>query len=446
MADAQFRINITGDAAGLKAATMEARDGIKGIATDTTTTGDVGKKSWQDMLGQLKLTGAGHHEMAQSVRALRGEFPELYHVAHMALHPITLATFGVIGAWELWQKRIEECEEILGAKLDLPGGTALEPERISALSEMWHKYGVAMQEAFGGLKGVEQSSKRILDEITAALARKKELIDAQKAIDEARGKPGAAASADDQKRHAGEQARAADLEEKENEAAWLDVQSQIAAEAAGKIKLPSKEQDTKSQEAYNKGAEAAAEDRKKAEESAGKLVESLAGDITWLNEIGVKMRQLLTGMSREEMLALENARIENDRNIERAARDRAARGPERDRLREEREQAIKQAQEMGLKGHELGEEVTEGWRGLRADMEAGDLAAAMRELAAAITAEHEARQRIEETRRTVAGQVEHTGAAAPNERAKLQAETTYDRALQERIAWLESQLANMRHP
>jgi hypothetical protein len=466
MADAQFKINITGDATSATNAAGQARNALGQFQATTKEMGEEAKKAGIAGAEGAKESLFSHAQLSQMVKGLRHEFPELYHVAHMALHPVTLATAGLVSAWELWQKRIEECEEILGGKLDLPAGTAMEPGHVTALAEEWEKYGAALGKAFAEMRSIETTTKHALDNIAAALARQKELMAAEAALNAARDKvaeSAAAAAGTPQspaqrlaslKREAGpaggpkaaEQAAAAEkIHQEEMEQEQLEYEAMIKREVASKIPITSKEEDEKTLRKLEQQAEKAQEDRENAEKKANALSMYINGE-GGIATAWAALGPQLTGMSATEALKAEEDRIANDRSIELRYYMRQKAQAQRAKAQEERARLFSEAAADESKAATLNEQLPDERKNLNADIKAGGMVAIMAQMTKALEALNAGQQKLDEERKTAAGQVEHFGSISPVLQQAIRSQTEFNRLVQNWLQELQAQLQNMRHP
>lgn len=117
-------------------------------------------------------------EKREAIRALTTSFPGLREAAIFALNPMTLALFGLGGAWELFNKRVEMAEETLGA-LEMPdlGGDI---ESAKNLAQAWdgvHQAVAAALEKYNSAEGIFNRAKTAIQD---ELKLTKDLLDAEK--------------------------------------------------------------------------------------------------------------------------------------------------------------------------------------------------------------------------------------------------------------------------
>jgi hypothetical protein len=343
--------------------------------------GQKGAEAHKEIAEEAGKNVVTHHEWHAIVKGLKAEFPELAHIAHFALNPITLAVAAIGGAFALWKNRVEELVRVM-AGVELPDISSDSIGHVNAAAEAWAKYGEAVHKVSELLQGAQakfdQFKVRMEQELALNLALIKSIhdyaaakLEAEKTSQaeyekrKARLDADAQKATDDTKEGAARDTFAAKVSE------VLDLRA--AAEdkrgKAGGIRVASKEDDAQTLEKMTKMSEAAKKDLEERQQRLGNLLAYTGGSATAGESIAAQWQQAKSGFSFPELIALEREGAEKDRTV--IDRQRAFRAgmPGRERQRTRREAllggaAADEAQaatiEAGLPNEELGFRAQEG--------------------------------------------------------------------------------------
>src|SRR5262245_28131829 len=137
MPDREFKIRITTEADST---------GARQTISDLEKLREAGTGANKQIAEEVGKLGLKHADLRAAIRAAHMEFPELARAAHFALHPAGLAVAGLIGAMELYKKRVEEATKVM-AGFQLPDNSFFDPAHISGLAEAWDKYVIKLSDA-----------------------------------------------------------------------------------------------------------------------------------------------------------------------------------------------------------------------------------------------------------------------------------------------------------
>jgi len=452
MADERnFKILITMDASGAVTSAKQVGKELE----------DAGKKGAEEF--------ASHSQLKQGIKGLKHEFPELAHIAHMALHPVTLLTFSAAAAWKIWESRIEETTNAL-AGLELPQTKALEPGHINAMAEAWHEYGEKLKEAFRGLDNYEKQTERTLKNIDAALARQKELIAAQKGLNEAkdaadkalllknqspadviRNKVLTETSAHAEEKAAEDEARKKKLDALIQEGLDAEEEAQAKAERADKIHVASKEDDAHTLEEMKARAEAAAEAQKEHREWMQKIADLEGAKVSgkkpaWGDLIKYYLRHGLASFG--EARGVESESIASEQMIIDAYANRRHGQPGRDALQKERGDLFGESAKDTAKAEDIfNYQVPRALSALSLDEAKDKELEAVIRLTAVLHGLADAGEEKKKLDDEIAQQIEHTGSKGPKAVQALTDILNLINELAARQKQIEQQIANLRnHP
>lgn len=120
-------------------------------------------------------------ELLESTRLLTAQFPLLGEAARTFFNPTTAAIFGIVGSFELWQNRVDQMTESLGA-LQIPDlSDAI--RQAQELAVAWEGAAKAIRDADDAFKSVEQSTARTTKGNNDQLDASKKNLEAQKELD-----------------------------------------------------------------------------------------------------------------------------------------------------------------------------------------------------------------------------------------------------------------------
>jgi hypothetical protein len=168
----EFKIKIVGDASGVAPASQLA-------ASELGKIGQAGTEAHGRVAAAAEKTVLNHHQLAQAVKGVRSEFPELYHVAHMALHPITLSVAAIAEAFQLWEARVNALQNLL-SNLELPDISEMEVGHVNAMAAAFEKVGDALRQANEHATGPAAQMIKDLARIHEELGLTKGVVGAQK--------------------------------------------------------------------------------------------------------------------------------------------------------------------------------------------------------------------------------------------------------------------------
>ncbi len=450
--DREFKVLITGDASGLKSSSKEAGAELQDL-------GQKGKQAHKDIGDEVDKLNVKHSDWRNIVRGLKTEFPEMAHLAHMALHPVTLTVFAITGAFWLWQKRAESLARVL-TQVILPDIKIDTIGHINANTEAWEKYGAAVAKTNEQLSSVSATSARISENMARELALELELIKATHDYASAKLEAMKAAMSEAEYRK-----KKLDLEQDAG-AATAETQKQAGRDAfAGKvidvldlreeaknkkteasgIKIASKEDDAKTLEDLTKQKEAAEKDLEGRETRIAKFYGEKDGSGSYMDSLWVKAQQFYTGMSVDQMIALEQQGAETDRIVIGRQNKFRSNLPGRDRARGRRESLLAGAAEdeskaagieAGLGDQEIGMHKQEA--ASRTEQTLSALAEAYRMIAQ--VNEHALKLQEE-----IAKSIQSTGGYATATYAQLQEQLELLKMLEARVKALEDPAQRANH-
>ncbi|HTR40118.1 MAG TPA: hypothetical protein VMH87_00695 [Pseudomonadales bacterium] len=150
-------------------------------AADKTSgfTKEMGKLA--DSTGELDLK---KRELLESMRMVTAQFPMLGEAARTFFSPTTASIFLIIGAFALWKNRVEEMAQSLGA-IQLPDFSESIRDAQNGASA-WQGMAKAVQDADNAFSSIEQTQARGLKNINDQIEAERKLLEAQKALAEAR--------------------------------------------------------------------------------------------------------------------------------------------------------------------------------------------------------------------------------------------------------------------
>jgi hypothetical protein len=347
MSDREFKVQITGDASSLQEASKQGGAAMQDM-------GQKGKEAHKEVGERVEKLGLKHKDLHAAIRALREEFPLLAHIAHAALNPVGFSVAAIVGAFALWQRRVETLGQLLGG-LELPEIKSDSIGHITAASEAWGKFAESIRSANEALASSTAQNERAQANIARELELNRQLI--QSFHDYAAAKLEAARSSmspsEYQKRKLNLEADASAATAGEGRQAAidsfavkvsdvLDLRESAAQKqrAASGINVPSAEDDAKTLEKLSRHKEAA--EKNLAERSARieKLTAYKSGDGGYIDSLWVKTQQMLTGMSVDEMLDAENNGALRDLTVIGRQNNFRASMPSRDKARAERDRLL----------------------------------------------------------------------------------------------------------
>jgi hypothetical protein len=361
----EFKIKIT---------TSADRSGAQQVAADL----DNLSPKTKEYIKSLKAGGEAsekmnlsHRELHVALGMLGPEFAHIGGIAQYALHNQILApVLGIVGAFALWQHRINSCVEAL-AGVELPDNVKQQVGQIGALAESWRVFNNALLDAADGYSSVDEASKRNIETLKAEEEQKKKLLEADKKLElselerqkallsvaeyEAR-------KAEIENRYEGKAAEESDeaqlkrLQEKADRGAALAESAKRKMAEAGRIKLGTPEQEASIDEQMRTDKEAA---EKSAKEHQDRLNDLYAQK----DHLGSPLEQLarfarlvgrygLPGAEDEgldESIALEKSGAQSDQTIIDRYNQRMKGKAGRDELLERRKKLVAEA------GKEAGE-------------------------------------------------------------------------------------------
>jgi hypothetical protein len=191
MADTrECKVLITGDAAGLTAASTQGAEGLKKFkemqisvaqsASDGMNPAMVAASEGMKKTGEEveKLTFK-KKDLKAAIKGLREEFPLLAHIGRLALNPITFAVAAAAGAFEVWQNRLETLKNAM-AGVELPDSKATDPGHINAVAAGWERYAEALHSAVESYNSIDAASDRAMAKLEKELEQQKKLLEAVK--------------------------------------------------------------------------------------------------------------------------------------------------------------------------------------------------------------------------------------------------------------------------
>ncbi len=126
--------------------------------------------------------GVSHKQFHEIIKGLKADFPELAHLAHMAMNPVTLAVFAGASSWELYKKRVEDAAEALSG-IQIANNPALEPGHINAAAEAWKNFHEAVEKTRESYEAVDAAAARTNQKLTEQHTAQVKILEAQKALD-----------------------------------------------------------------------------------------------------------------------------------------------------------------------------------------------------------------------------------------------------------------------
>ena len=301
-----------------------------------------------------------HADLKSMLKGAAAEFPLLGRLGQLALNPIAGAVAAITAGYALWRRRIEETAAALQS-LELPDLSTNHIGMVSAATTAWQGYGDAVRRAREELASASATAAQVDTNIQEAMRRQLELI---RAIQEfartraqAEGRPTAQIDldADAVSRATAIQARRQQLQNRENEAAALEAEAARKRAAAGGIGTASASHDATMQGKLDEAAKTPNAHRDKQFEEIDTIHTALtpgAPGRQWAS-MKLKLQQLWTGMSPQELRAQAQRQADSDLEIERGADRFRASGPERERERARREELLSGAANSQTKADQI---------------------------------------------------------------------------------------------
>jgi hypothetical protein len=361
----EFKIKITtsADASGARqtAAELDKLGGAQQSATKATEEGI-------EATGKATLS---HRELHMALAQLGPEFAHLGGMAQYAMHSQVLGpVLGIVGAFALWQHRVEACVAALGG-VELPDNIKSQVGQISALATSWNTFNKALMDAATEYGSVDQASKRNLEVLKAEEEQKKKLLEADKklALSELERQKTSLSTAEYEERKAAieeesaakateddDEARVKKLAAKAHQGAELVKSAKEKMAAAAQIHLGTPEQEGAIDENMKQQAEAAEKSAKERQDrlkdlfehkdKLGNPMEQLAREARLIGRYGLLGT---AGAGMEDAIAMEKAGGAGEQTVIERYRQRMAGKSARGLAEEERKKLVSDA------GKEAGE-------------------------------------------------------------------------------------------
>jgi hypothetical protein len=209
--------------------------GSQQVRQEMTKLQEAGVKANEEIGKKTEWLTGRKRELKEALKGVATQFPELAHVAHLALNPVTLAVSGIVGAFGIWKTRVDGLTQAM-AGMQLPNVSPEFASRVAGLSDAWGRYADALIKAREAGNALEKQSARNVAAIDNELKLRLQLIEAEKNLAAARGgdKLGTEEKAANQKTAAERAAGQAKLDEGLNTAAELSKRADKRRwEAAG---------------------------------------------------------------------------------------------------------------------------------------------------------------------------------------------------------------------
>jgi hypothetical protein len=275
--DPVLKILIEGDAAGVVAASGQAKDALAGVA---------GASSIPDEAPQSveKLT-LGHRQLALMVQRLAGrDFPELGHaIGSVAFGgPSLAAIFVAVGALEMVRRAAAELNKEIAA-LEFPDLQPPDAAKINEAADAMERLNTAVRDSVQAYGESDAATARRMKELTAEFDMRKKILEQQRAQEEAgldKSAPDYAAkkkAMDTRYKKAGLDIGVEEDTQTEAEIQRHKLELKREAETksaeAAKIKLGTPEQEAALDAQYKASADKARENKKTAKEERERLDE-----------------------------------------------------------------------------------------------------------------------------------------------------------------------------
>lgn len=432
----------------IKCDASSAMSGLTATSRELIQTG----KAAEQAAGGLKESAAAadkafvaKKDLKGMVKGLKEEFPELSHYAKLALNPITLVVASITAGWKIWTTRVKELTESL-SQVELPDTKALDPGHIDAMTVAWMKWAEAVDASSEKLNSVEQGAKRVFEAIDAAAARQKQLVDAQKALAEARGEDVSGFAGKGRELEFGK--RQQKIDAKLGAAADLDWDAKKKEKEAASIKVGSAEDDKQTSEALKGRAEAG---KKEMDEALKRMTELRAyqgGEMGFFQRKAYEAKYAMQygTMSTDEARGLMQQQYDSGALQVNRYNDWQKGMPARDFARKRRDSLLGDAaHERGAAEGLFYEESPFEQEQLNLDRGTAKKTGLMDQLTGAEKALKEGEMEATRLGKAAASQVEHTGRASQLMLQAMEKQAQINDALMAKIARLESQLANSRN-
>ena len=467
MADenAQFKITITSDASSVVNETARARNALGQFVQSTKEVGEESLKAGEKGAEGAKESFLSHHQLAQMVKGLKADFPELAHMAHMALHPVTLATFGIVAAFEIWHRRVEELTVSLGG-IEMPDIADEKVGRVTHMVNAWQAFNEALRQTVEASNSVSAASEKTIKHIEEEAKQKEKVLQADKTIELARleaNRSSMTEAAYDvarlqiQERYAKagvaqeQQTRRQMLAEQERHAANLRIDAIAKEREAASIGVGSEEADKRNLAKSEKLAKAAEEELKKNEERRSFLADfthpntDLPGNATYFMRYGAMGIERAKALEEENRRTLEATIAYYNREL--------AKEPARAAARKRREELQTEAgKEMG-EAQNIESELPAARSAEQRANRVSNYAAGAASLEHLSNAVAEGVKKGIALRSEAAGQVEHGYSVAPQLMGGIQSQTQllatigdWQRQIDRQLSELKSQMMDSRHP
>lgn len=136
------------------------------------------KNVLQETTGEAQKLGFGHHQLFYVMEQMGVRLPGLGFLLRGLITPATVATLGLVGAWEIYNARMKEAAEI-ASDLELPDLSKIEPQ-LTAGAEAARKYAEALNAVTEAYSSIDAASERRLKKLKDELELQKQLVTAQK--------------------------------------------------------------------------------------------------------------------------------------------------------------------------------------------------------------------------------------------------------------------------
>lgn len=291
----------------------KAQDIVKKVTEETQKSTEATKKN-TDAEGK---SFTSKKQLKEAIKGLSMEFPILGRVAALALNPIAFAVAAGALAFTIWRRRAEELNRTL-AMVELPDLAGQKIGEISAVADAYKKLGEAVAEAQGKFTSAEDVYNTAITNIERHADAQRKLLAANKALalSEATTPEQVAAI---EKKFGG---AGRELENKVQQDKLLQLSTQktdLERTAAQKLRQADAIRDqTGFAGATESHIAKMQEDAVKAKAAQAELKQwiNLAkkfkrGDVTWGESMKMKGRQFVSGLSPDEMIALDQGLLEN---------------------------------------------------------------------------------------------------------------------------------------
>ena len=238
---------------------------------------------------------ASKKDLKGAVKGLKEEFPELAHIAKMALNPIVLVVAAIGAGFAIFKYRVEEATKAM-AGFELPDLSEAKVGQITAAAEAMKAYAEALRSTLAAHNSVNAAADRYLVKIKAETEEKKKLLAADKGLELAKLEQakGTMSVADYEAAKLGIEGRYAkagiaadksgkehELQEKARRAANLLIDAQAKQTAANAIKVASADKDAQNEGDLKAQADMAKKDAEDRKKERGNVAERQAGGMFW---------------------------------------------------------------------------------------------------------------------------------------------------------------------